>query len=238
MNTRHVVVVVLFFLTPFQHAIANAQADTRKAELLLSSYSGQRAVLSEAHSILQHVIQANPDFSPAYVQLARHRLKAGHISYRNYAEGTLQAAIEFLDKAIGLDNKNANAYVLLGHVLTIIRAYDEARRTLEQAEQIGTDNPWLHMNWADLLETTGDHKGAVSRYHIVAKQMPDDSTALAAAYKGLAEHYTKTEDFGKKFTTTTKRGSTCSQIELGTTETTPSFYSMSSAMLTPLLSTT
>lgn len=104
-----------------------------------------------ARATLEQVLKANPRNAAARVELARYYIRTGHISYRNFRPGTLQRAADELDFAQRLDPKSTDAQILWGHVLYLRGQPRESVRVLQKVAESGTDNPWLHQNWADAL---------------------------------------------------------------------------------------
>lgn len=117
----------------------------------LDEYGGERELLAKAADNLERVLKVNGINVAARIERARLYVKAGHINYRNFQPGTLDHAEKDLRLALAVDPKSADAYIVLGHVLVLGYRPKEALKSFEKAESIGTDNPWLHINWADAL---------------------------------------------------------------------------------------
>jgi Tfp pilus assembly protein PilF len=125
-----------------------------EAKASLDAWPAQRDALARAAEILDRALKARPSMvqaSQARVQLARLHIKAGYISSRNFAPGSLDRADRELKLALAADPKSAEAYVLQGHIFFLVYRSKDALQSLEKAKAIGTDNPFLYLNWVDAL---------------------------------------------------------------------------------------
>jgi tetratricopeptide (TPR) repeat protein len=119
--------------------------------------------LARASMNLDRVLKSNPRNVRAHIEMARFHIMSGHINYRNFQPGSLEKAAMDLQRAMGADPKSADAYVLWGHLLYLRGASREALKALEKAETLGTENPWLYLNWADALMDIGQWSAAESK---------------------------------------------------------------------------
>lgn len=122
---------------------------------LLDSYEGERKTLEEARSRLDSILAQSPDFAPAHREYARYFIMAGHISYRDFAPGSLEAAEASLNRALELDPNYAAAYVLAGHLYTLQGDLQRATESLDKAQALGSKDPWLYLNRADVFGKQG-----------------------------------------------------------------------------------
>jgi tetratricopeptide (TPR) repeat protein len=176
---------------------------------ILNEWSGQQEVLAAARKKLEAILARDPRNYRAYKELARLTIMSGFIRSRyvkngkiiypvaDVTPGTLQKAEASLRNALYFNPRYAEAYVLLGHVYLQWERIDDAVANLETAERIGTDDPWLQLNWAAVLEAKGDGKAAESRWRRVIDQGTSNKKARGVAYGFLIEHYEKTREFGK-----------------------------------------
>lgn len=122
-----------------------------QARAWIDEWAGAGNELARASENLERVLKGNPRNAAARIQMARYYLITGHINYRNFRPGSLEKAAAELDFARHVDPKSAQVYVLLGHLYYLGGASRQAVDTLAKAESIGTDDPWLYLNWADAL---------------------------------------------------------------------------------------
>lgn len=173
----------------------DAKSLTTKAALLLDSYSGNTQQLINAKSILDKAIRLNPDFPQAYVEMARYYIKSGHISYRDFKPNSLNNAEKSLNTAIKINPEHTNIYILFGHLYMLMDKQNDARKALEKADMLETDNPWLHMNWADLLEWEGKQDEKMARYRRLIEQGTGNTSALNKAYGGLIDYHNQKGEY-------------------------------------------
>jgi Tfp pilus assembly protein PilF len=194
------VVLTIVFCGALLVAVAHARAsDTtpeavriKRAVELLDGYRGITSELEEARAELEAVLDANPRSAVAYRELTRYIIKRGHINSDRFEPGTLEAANAALDKAIELDPKYAEAFVLRGHLYRLMHRHQDALDALAKAERLGTTDPWLQNNWADLLIEEGRYEAAAERYRKVIDSGTPNRTAMASAYDGLIQYYLRT----------------------------------------------
>lgn len=160
-----------------------------RAVRLLDEYRGDTAVLEAARVELDGVLADNPRYAPAYREKARYFIMRGYINSRRFKPGSLEAADSVLRKAIEIDPDYAEAFVLRGHLYRMMNRHQDAVRALEMAGKIGTDDPWLQSNWADLLIDEGNYEAAAQRYRKVLDSGTQNKKVLASAYDGLIEYY-------------------------------------------------
>lgn len=188
---------------------AKTEGEIKHAKELLDSWSGQGDVLDQAKEILDRILQKEPENFRALKELARHHIMDGYINsktktnHRNiyhvgqYEPGTLERAETILKNALRINPNYAEGYVVLGHVYTEKSRLNEAREALIKAESIGTDDPWLHLNWAAVHWAQGDLELASKRYQLVLQSGTTNKKALSAAYSCQIEYHTLVGEFEK-----------------------------------------
>lgn len=197
MNRAAVALALLFscsFVTAApagKAALSDADAaKLRHAAGLLDAYrGGETGPLEGARSELADVVKANPRYAPAWRELARYRMMSGHTNDGNFDPEALAAADGALAKAIENDPGYAAAYVLRGQLYRLMKRPADATAALEKAESLGSDDPWLHNNWADLLLDEGKFIEAGEHYRTVADNAAAPLKARLAATEGLIELY-------------------------------------------------
>lgn len=168
-----------------------------KARGIVDLYSGDSKDLEKAHSILIEVLNTDSEFAPAFRELGRLIISAGHINYKNFKKGSLEASEKAILQSIKIEPKYADSYVLLGHLYTLMQKYDSAQGSLEKAEMIGTKLPWLNLNWAALLKKQGKKKEAFNRYRKVVQEGTSNKKAYASALSGITQYFIKKRDYEK-----------------------------------------
>ena len=168
-----------------------------KARDLLDSTSGPEGKLKKADDLLRVVLEKSPNFAPALREYGRLYIRAGHVNSNNFRSGSLNPAEASILKSIEVEPNYADSYVLLGHLYTIMNRDAEAQLALEKAEKIGTKNPWLHLNWADLLVKRKQYAAAIPHYQIVVEGKSKTKSIHSSALFGLAMVYWHLNQFDK-----------------------------------------
>lgn len=197
---KHIFLCLCIFVSMFASlSIAAAQksilhpqhlATFNHAVELIDGYRGDNASLEKARAELAAVLKANPEYAPAYKEIARYFIMIGHISNGKFQSGALEAADKAITKAIELDPRYAEAFVLRGHLYRLMNRHQNAISALEMAEKLGTSDPWLNNNWADLLIDEGKYNEAAKRYQKVINSKTRNKKAMASAFEGLNRYYT------------------------------------------------
>ncbi|MCB1853075.1 MAG: tetratricopeptide repeat protein [Gammaproteobacteria bacterium] len=165
-----------------------------QARNILDSWRGERAKLSQAQQLLASVIKTDAIYAPAYRELGRLYIMVGYKNRDNYDPRSLSPAEAAIRKSIEIEPGYADAYVLLGHLYTNMKQYDQARSALQKGESLGTKSPWIQLNWAALLEKQGEFEAAVKRYKVVVDSNTPNKKAYGAALEGLIKYYIVKDD--------------------------------------------
>lgn len=169
---------------------------TLEVKNILDNYQGHREDLLMAREMLDSILTEDPKFTPAHVQYARYHLSVGYRSGRaegrNYRPGSLTEAEAVIAKAIEIDPKHADAYVLAGHIYRLMYRVNDAKKSLAMAETLNSTNPWLDINWAAILEDEEDFEEAEKRYLKVVASNTPEKAAIWGALESLMLFYMKT----------------------------------------------
>lgn len=166
---------------------------------LLDEYRGNTVMLEMARERLNEVLQADESYAPAYREYARYFIMRGHIRSLLFQPGALETADALLTKSLEINPQFAEAYVLQGHLFRLMERHQEALDALEKAEQLGSNDPWLQNNWADLLIDENRFEAAAARYTKVINGETEfaNKKAMGAAFNGLIRYYLNTGDIDK-----------------------------------------
>jgi Tfp pilus assembly protein PilF len=190
-------VVVGIADAPAAEPAAGTQPQVARAARLLDGWEGSGNGLRLARTLLDEALADNPDSAQAYREYARYYMMNGYVRRSIYEHGALEAAERSLDKAIALSPEYAEAHVLRGHLYEQMERPDQARLALERAEQLGTDDPWLHLNWADVLLDEHRYDEAADRYRKVLASGALDRHVEISAREGLIQYYKHTKQLDK-----------------------------------------
>lgn len=205
------VLVILALIYLFVQSTSGLRLDPeiKAARELLDSWGGQPQTLVQAQEKIAGVLSRNPNDYFAMKEAARYTVMAGYIRGRNvsyqhnvyvvgeFSPGTLEQAEALIRKAVSINPRFAEGYVFLGYIQFQQSKLDMASITLDQAEQIGTDDPWLHLNMADIDNARGKFSDANNRAERVLASGTSNSNAIFAAYDHLIEGYSRTGQYEK-----------------------------------------
>lgn len=184
-------------------------SEVKDAREMLDSWSGQSQTLDQARDKLARVLTATPQDYYALKEMARYQIMAGYINSRfvqsethvyeigNYRPGTLETAEATIRSAIRINPRFAEGYVLLGHIQTQQTKLGDAAKSLAEAEALGTEDPWLQLNWAVLDNARGDYSAARARAERVLQSGTSNVKARLVAYDFLIASYKRSGDHNK-----------------------------------------
>lgn len=164
-------------------------ADVARAKELLDSWYGQQQRLLEAARLLENVLRVDDEFAPAVLQYGRVFGRAAYISGREYDPELLVQSRTWFLKAIELEPDYAAAFIKLSSNYINSGRHDEAREALARAEEIGTDDPGVLLNYAAMLRREGRDQAALELYERIIEQGKRDDPAFAAAAGLMASIY-------------------------------------------------
>jgi Tfp pilus assembly protein PilF len=192
-----------------KQSVAQSKQDVKAAGELLDSWHGEGQLLDQAQQKLTDALKLDPQNYFALKELARFQIMAGYINSRNvrngrylytvgnYSPGTLDAAEALARESIRINPSFAEGYVYLGYIQLEQTKLGEAAKSLTQAEVLGTEDPWLQLNWASLNNARGEFSAAAERWQRVLKSGTSNKKALSSAYGFLIESYKQTGDTNK-----------------------------------------
>lgn len=156
----------------------------QEVEFSLDDWTGGFEKLERVKLMIDDFIKVNPYFLPIYIEKARYTIVTGYTSGNDPRQYNLDA----LDVLMDIQKKDPDypkSYVLAGHVYTNLGDLDSSQRSLEKAERLGTQNPWLHNNWAVNLIAQRNYKDALERSAKALELSGDNPKALIAAISNI-----------------------------------------------------
>ncbi|QNA89690.1 hypothetical protein G4G28_16625 [Massilia sp. Dwa41.01b] len=160
-----------------------------RAVNLIDEYHGDGEALVAVRKELEEVLRVYPRYAPAYREMARYFMLEGHLHSLRFKPGALEAADAALQKAISIRPHYAEAFVLYGHLYKLMGRHQDALAALAKAEKLGTTDPWLENNWADLLNDEEKYEDAAVRYRRVLASGTRNTKAMSAALVGMTTYY-------------------------------------------------
>ena len=145
-----------------------------------------RSAASSARVMFERAIELDPNYGPAYVGLGRVDLSAVALGWTPDPAGALQRAESLARTAIGSDEFNPAAHVLLGRTYARLGEYDRALEALRRAMAMNPSDPDCYAGLGDALLWSGDIEGAIKASETAVLLDPKLSTEdlfnLGAAY--------------------------------------------------------
>ena len=128
-----------------------------------------RTANSQARTVLQQAIEADPNYAPAYIALGRVELNGVLQGWTAEPEAALQRAENLGQKAIGIDPASAGAHSLLGRIYIRYADYDRALDEMHRAVALNNSDPDAYSGLATALLWSGDVDGSVRNFELGAK---------------------------------------------------------------------
>lgn len=116
----------------------------------------------KALDLLNSVVQKDPKFAPAYVQLARVFSDLGNQGGNNFDPTALRHMEEYLQKALALEPRYDYALALMGFAKMFQGNFYEAEQYYEKASNMGSKYPFLKAQMAQLATRTGNYEKAIA----------------------------------------------------------------------------
>lgn len=151
-----------------------------QAKKTLNDWTGEHAKLTAASAMIDSFIKSDPTFLPIHIEKARWAIMTGTEGKNDFAKFNREAlaiVLELQRKAPAY----AKPYVLAGHIYMNINELANARKSLEQASRLQTNDPWLYLNWCDLLMRTKEYDAAMAYATKGLIASADDGKAMVSA---------------------------------------------------------
>jgi TolB-like protein/Flp pilus assembly protein TadD len=126
----------------------------------------------QAKMLFERSIDLDPTYASAYVALGLTRIKAVGYGWTEFSNEALKQAESLAQKAIELDNGNAEAHSLLGRVYTILGQFDVAIREEDRAIALNPNDAVSYAARGAVLVYSGHPKEAVESFEIAMRLNP------------------------------------------------------------------
>jgi|SaaInl5LU_22_DNA_1037371.scaffolds.fasta_scaffold07611_5 tetratricopeptide (TPR) repeat protein len=121
-----------------------------------------RRDFQSCHQSAMQILQAQPDFAPAFYLMAV--IASEH---ENYAK-----AIDVVQRALNLDSSNPDFYALLAKCELILNHQDRARKAVDKALSLNLDKATTLDTLGVTLSRLGEHEQAIKLFQRVAELQP------------------------------------------------------------------
>lgn len=154
-------------------ATRSPEDNLKQAQALIDTDSN----LAWAKAILEKLLEQNPDYSPAYVELARIARRT------NQGPEGLHQAEDLLATALQVQPDNTDAKILLGDIYVYQRRFVKAEVLFKEAAATRPSDPWLWTHWGEMLEMEHHDDQAIVMYRkVIAHPMTHDRNDRARSY--------------------------------------------------------
>lgn len=167
----------------------DAEALAKRAESLLDQWQGQRGILVEADKLIVDALLRDQQSAHAMVEKGRLLIMASYSGGGRRDEEGNVAAADMFEKAAKADPNYVRAYTLQGHVYTSLGRMEQAKKALEHAEQLGTTDPWLNLNWSEYWRRSGNEAKSVAHCEKALKTGTQKLKALRVAWSCINTYY-------------------------------------------------
>ena len=153
----------------------------------------QKGELKQAEQLYQQVLQDQPQNANAYHLL-------GIIAYQ---VGRHNVAIDLINQAIGIDNRQPVFFGNLGNILQGQKRQEEAIQAYQHAIELNPENEEIQNDLGNALTELGHFQQAVHAYHKVVKITPNNPNAyynLGNTFRELSQLQQAIEAYGKALT--------------------------------------
>ena len=146
-----------------------------------------------ARQLAQEAIALDPDYPWAYYVLGRSHMMDVWVRASKSPKESIGKAIELVQKAIALDNTNADAHSVLGFLYSMTKQYDKAIAQAEKAVALDPNSAWGHFLMGKTLFFAGRSEESIPEYKIAIRLNPIPpnshlwSLGLSYAYTGKYE---------------------------------------------------
>ena len=159
----------------------------KSAQEQINGSRGRRSSLEIARSSLNAALNMDPCNALTYLEYARYFERVAKID-KDPGEFRLEA-LHSIARAISVDPHYADAYVLQGFLMHLVGHNELATQALDRAEELGSMNPWLHINRGLIKRYAGDYLGAAIDYRAAIDSGTDNKKAIGVAMGGIAEYF-------------------------------------------------
>ncbi len=202
---KHVILFVLAILVATSAYSAPDRSITEATDLsaekreqflqigtILNDWSGEYEKLETAGVMIDSFIRSEPNFLPAYVEKARLTIMLGATGSNDHIKAN-RDALNILFNLQKRQPAYAKPYILAGHAYLNLGDLNNAKRSLERAEKIGSADPWLYINWSDLYGRLKQHNKALINSRKALLLSIDNGKAMTSAIY-LIGKYSKFSD--------------------------------------------
>jgi len=117
-----------------------------------------------AKQLAEEAIESDPDYSYAYYVLGRSHMMDVWVKTSKSSKASIGKAIQLVQKAIALDETNAEAHALLGFLYSMTKQYDKAIAQAEEAVTLNPNSAVAHFGMGKNLFFAGRFEESIPEY--------------------------------------------------------------------------
>jgi adenylate cyclase len=140
----------------------------------------------EAHTLLRHAIELDPNYAAAYAALAEADVVDVTMGWAESPTELLDRAEGLANKALSLNDSDVRAHVILGRIAILYHRYDEATRQIDRAIAINPNDALGLAGRGNILMWLGQTDAAIEALELAQRIDPElnpiDRNALGLAY--------------------------------------------------------
>jgi adenylate cyclase len=146
-----------------------------------------------AKQLAEEAIALDPDYAWAYVVLGRSHMMDVWVRTSKSPKESIGKAIEFVQKAIAMDDTNARSHALLAFLYSMTRQYDKSIVQAEKAVDLNPNSAWAHFMVGKTLFFAGKSEESIPPYKKAMRLNPISpnhhywSIGLSYGYMGQYE---------------------------------------------------
>jgi adenylate cyclase len=151
-----------------------------------------------AKRLAEEAVALDPEYSWAHHVLGRSHMMDVWVGASKSPKESIGKAIELVQKAIALDDTNANAHGLLGFLYSMTKQYDKSVAQAEKAVALNPNSAWAHFTVGKTLSFAGRWKESIPEYKLAIRLNPIPPNLYPWSL-GLSYAYTGQYDEGIKW---------------------------------------
>ncbi len=145
-----------------------------------------RSANRKARQLFENALELDPNYASAYVGLGWTYFQRVSYGWTEFADQSLQHALDLAHKALSLDESNASAHRLAGHVYTFRAQYNLAINEIQQAININPNDADSYRNIGWVLLWSGKIDEAIRN---LEKSLRLDSSSVGNPLLHLGTAY-------------------------------------------------
>jgi TolB-like protein len=133
----------------------NLEAYLRLTQARETIYLGNEAGTARARKLIEETIALDPHYAQAYMYMGTTHIQDFLTGASKSPKESLAQGIEWMQKALAMDDSLAEAHARLGHLYTFVNRHEEAIAEAEKAMAMDPNSAAVHYNACLVLRFSG-----------------------------------------------------------------------------------